>query len=155
MKTPTKKPPRISKKQKILIVATGVVVVLFGWWAWGNFSPKPLGDRLEYLGKRDYGCWFCDSKPYSRYYYGTDVDKEELKTFFHNVHFETSYNVLTTPEYRAEDMAFTIKNDDLIITFYDNKQATIKSAHLYSSNRKNLISITNSDYELLKSALVK
>ena len=74
---------RPSKKQKIILAIIGLTVVLISWWAWGNFGPNPLGDKLEYLGKKDYGCvWICDSQPGTMYYYETGMTPKEVTDYF-------------------------------------------------------------------------
>lgn len=64
-----------AKKHKIITILAVIVIIGTAWWAWVNFSSKPLGDKMEYLGKKDYGNVFgFDYHPYSVYYYGTDMD---------------------------------------------------------------------------------
>src|ERR671932_2317905 len=81
------------RKKKIsgTILGLSIVgVILLGFilwitpWVWYDNSPKPLGGRLEYVGKKHYGCWlgFCDSNPGTTSYYATDMSLEEVKSYF-------------------------------------------------------------------------
>jgi hypothetical protein len=63
------------------LIVIGVIAWLTPWVHLDN-SPKPLGDRLEYVGKFDYGCIGCDAAPGAAYYYATDMKLEEVVGYF-------------------------------------------------------------------------
>lgn len=56
-----------------------------------NQKPEPqnLGAQLEYVGRDDLGCflWWCEVKPYSVYYFATDLGLDELKGYFPKAYF--------------------------------------------------------------------
>ena len=72
------------KRHKVMTIITGILLVAVATWSISNVIPHPLGDKMEYLGKEDYGCWvgFCDSQPASIYYYGTDMDTRGVTEYF-------------------------------------------------------------------------
>jgi hypothetical protein len=72
------------KRHKTSTTLFGVGLVLLGWWVYTNFMPHPLGEKMEYLGQRDYGCWvgFCDSEPGTTYFYATDMTPREVASYF-------------------------------------------------------------------------
>jgi hypothetical protein len=71
------------KKYKTPTIIIGIGFVLFCWWAVVNFMPHPLGGKMEYLGKEDYGNMLgFDYRPYSVYYYATDMQPEEMAGYF-------------------------------------------------------------------------
>jgi hypothetical protein len=82
MKNTLSKIPTLLKRHKVLSIVALLVVLMTVWWG-VNLIPKPLGDRMEYLGKEDYGNIFgFDSLPASIYYYGTDLSVEEIPAYF-------------------------------------------------------------------------
>jgi hypothetical protein len=71
-----------AKKHKVLTTLLLLSLLLIFWWGI-SATPKPLGDKMTYLGKKDYGNWLgFDSKPASTYYYGTDIDVNNLAAYF-------------------------------------------------------------------------
>lgn len=71
------------KKHKIITIISITLIATFTLWGITNLTPHPLGTKMEYLGKEDYGCWvFCDSQPASVYYYGTDMDPKSVIGYF-------------------------------------------------------------------------
>lgn len=68
----------------ITTIIVGLLVLIGAWFFYIQPQlPRPLGDRLEYIGKRDYGCnWLCDSRPGTTYLYATDLTPPELVDYF-------------------------------------------------------------------------
>src|SRR5919202_225124 len=72
------------------LIAVGLIILgIAAWltpWVHLDNTPKPLGDRLEYIGKFDYGCGgfigMCDSAPGAAYFYATDMKLEEVVGYF-------------------------------------------------------------------------
>ena len=63
----------------ILLLAVGAI----SWLTYDTIRPHPLGDQMQYLGKENHGNILgFDSKPYSVYYYGTDMDSGAIKSYF-------------------------------------------------------------------------
>jgi len=141
--------PQKSHK-KIIITASGigaVLVILFGWWLYGATRTYPLGDKAEYVGKEDYGCYIsltiCDSDPSSVYYYATNMTQDELQHYFKGVHLEEK------PRTIDGVTDFTLKkNDNEVISIYyytDKKDAYEK--HRFQSDKKYTFSISRYDYQ--------
>jgi hypothetical protein len=143
MKKPKTKAARFSKKQIVLLLITGIVVVLVGLWSWNQIAPRPLGNDLTYIGKKDFGGWFM--KPYSRYYYETSMRQEELKSYFSQASYKSSDNILSALELRGEDMRFTSASGNFIVSYYDHPDMTLKAVGLSSS--------TSSDYDIARKSL--
>ena len=153
MKTEAKKTPRFSKKQKILTAIIGVLVILVGWWGYVQIMPHPLGERLEYLGRQNFGGWFIERS--SEYYYGTNMTQEELKTSFKKAHYDSSVQDIVghSATYSSKDMLFNSNKGGFVITYYNDANAVIESLHLPNSNKKHVISIIDSSYDIAKDAL--
>lgn len=130
-----------TKKHKIITVLVLVVIVSTAWLAWGNFSPKPLGDKMEYLGKEDYGNILgFDTHPYSVYYYGTDMSEEELVGYFdanlkHPVDNKAGY----------ADVYFTKSGEDFYMTY--------EASSNFKTSKKYTISMTDEYYNIAKKHL--
>jgi hypothetical protein len=91
---------KLSRKKKVWLgIIAGLMVVMLGWWAWNEFAPRPLGNKLEYLGKETYGNIFgFDSFPTSIYYYGTDMTVDETVDYFSKALDPISLTVLKRSE---------------------------------------------------------
>ncbi len=91
-------------KKNIFLGALGIIVILLvGWWMYGNFVPRPLGQEsnVRYIGKEDYGCWYCDASPTTLYYYTTDMRPPMLVEYFK----KASINAQETEKLQAVDSA--------------------------------------------------
>ncbi len=143
--------------KKIISITIGLpIIVAVGLWAFLSFTPKSLGDKLEYLGKEDLGggLFFSDSKPYSVYYYGTDMSKEELEKYFsHGKHRSISNSSGGGARYSFQDLYFSSKEGEFTISLYNNKDDITENASITKTNKRYVISILNSDYEAVKAAL--
>jgi hypothetical protein len=133
--------PRISRKKKVwLAVVAAVVVAGFGWWTWNEFVPRPLGDKLEYLGKEDYGNIFgFDSFPSSTYYYGTDMTSEELASYFKKAEYAPLDNLAFT------HARFMTSNGEFMFVYERNSS--------FVTNKKYVLSLPKSQYKSAKDSL--
>lgn len=131
---------RTVKRHKILSVVGALVIIFLGWWAVISLAPHPLGDKLEYLGKKDYGCWigFCDSRPASTYYYGTDMSPEEMKNIF-----SARYSPLENVAFK--NARFTTADGEFMLTY--------EPSGSFSTSKKYVVSIVNSQYVIAKKYL--
>lgn len=69
--------------QKTMIIIAILIVGVGGWITYDNVRPRPLGDKMVYLGKEDYRNIFgFDYLPASIYYYGTDLNIEDIPLYF-------------------------------------------------------------------------
>lgn len=46
--------------------------------------PANLGNELDYIGQRTYGCflWWCDSPNSTEYYFATNLSEEQVNAYF-------------------------------------------------------------------------
>jgi hypothetical protein len=146
-------------KKVIVIISTIVLIILIPilWFAYTTFSPKPLGDKLEYIGKRDYGCIiFCDSKPGSVYYYATDMNPDEMTKYFSKA---TPVNIDRVREWRNERESFwlDLKNNQskepFNLIYYFDTVNKISSLKLQSSNKPYVIKINSSQYNAIRDSI--
>lgn len=131
------------KKHKTLSIILVLIVALCAWWAWSAFAPHPLGDKMEYLGKEDYGNIFgFDSAPNSVYYYGTDMSIGEVEQYFRGVEKGHSYQT------NATVISFTHDKESFDIAYYQDKNNTS-----FNTNKKHVVSLLKEDYAPAKKAL--
>jgi hypothetical protein len=153
MKLPKNTKTTQTKPKKVIFSIIGLVVIaLGGWWAYVNFAPHPLGDKLEYLGKENLGggLFFYDYKPYSVYYYGTDMNVDEVEKYFKNA------NITSPAMDRSEYIDITLKNQrtsKLIHMSYYEDAEKIRTSNLTNSDRKHIIKINSEDYNAAKDSL--
>src|SRR5690606_3919320 len=111
---------------------------------------KPLGDKLEYIGKTDNGSWVvCDAKPGSTYYYATDMSVEEIADYF---------KATTSSPLRAFDgmTDFVLKTKDghsISIYYYTDKEKVADKGINKKVRRKAIISIPSFHYDAAKNSL--
>lgn len=158
------KTSRLSRKAKIIIsIIIGFIVLVLGISVLTNLPKADLGPKLNYIGKEDYGClpfpffFVCDSPTGSVYYFATDMSKEELKRYFTKAQFRDNPNSLggggSVSNFEYLDFVPREGGDTIVIAFYDNPQAVIKMRNLRDTSQKNVISISDEDYDLAKNAL--
>jgi hypothetical protein len=152
------------KHRRILlaIIATCLgLVVFFGVKAYSE-RPQDLGSGLEYIGKSDYGCLFiCDSAPASSYYFATDMNKEELTTYFKGATFEASPATengggSSSDGSRYWDMYFeTNANNDtgFYLTYYEDAVVRIDRYNLKRTDKSHVLSMPGSAYLTAKDSL--
>jgi hypothetical protein len=148
MKNTTK---QLSKKKKIIFGIIGIVAILGAWWAYNAFGPKPLGDKLEYIGKIDYGCIiFCDVGPGSVYYYATDMSVGEVEKYFKRA------NIESPAMQRLEYIDITLQNQrtakPIYLSYYESREG-VHASDLKKSNKKHILEINSENYSLAKDSL--
>ena len=137
------KPTSLIKKHLISTLALGTIAILVGWYMLTNPTAYPLGDKMVYLGKKDYGNILgFDYYPYSVYYYGTDMDEEELAGYFkssleHPIEDKGAYT----------DVYLTRDGVDFFLTY--------KTSSGFKTSKKHTVSITDEQYVLAKRFLDK
>lgn len=134
------------KKHKILTIILAISILLLVWWAFVNLTPKPLGDKMEYLGKVDSGggLFFRDYAPSSTYYYGTDMEPTELTGYFR----EATYAPIDN--FARKHAFFTTTEKDFMFIYLDGYA---KQSIPYTSNKKYIVSIQDSEYPIAKKHL--
>ena len=96
---------------------------------------------MEYLGKEDYGNILgFDSRPYSVYYYGTDMEPEEMKDYF-----TAQYSPQENLAYK--NASFTTDGKDFMFTYEFQSS--------FTTHKKYIVSIPDSQYNIAKNYLKK
>ncbi len=145
-----------------IICLVSVIFICICYFTYQFYKPYPLGDanKLQYIGKVDYGCWLiCDSNPASTYYYATDLNLDQVtKTLF------TKASLYKKPEFGyasgkgADDVrqywiVYGINGDWAFDAyFYDNPRTLISGYH-FATNKQHVISIDSESYDLVKNSL--
>ncbi|MDX2776570.1 hypothetical protein PV379_04360 [Streptomyces caniscabiei] len=138
---------KLIKKYPTTSIVLAALLAFLSWWAWVNFSPKPLGDKMEYLGKKDYGNIFgFDSKPYSVYYYGTDMDEGEIGQYFKDVSSPEEVSQELGDGYSAPILSFKSQKGNFTLVFYSNNLDAVMRNKSFTNTKKYLVSILDSDY---------
>lgn len=127
------------------------MVIILIWWAWGQFAPRPLGERLEYLGKRDHGNWLgFDSFPYSTYFYGTDMDAKKSIEYF------TKANLIDEPG-TSSSTSFVLQSpsgETFRVNFYTKEAFEDKYNNSPPPrNSSYILSISDSKYNAARDSL--
>ena len=139
--------------KRFWIVIGIIVALLLGWWAWSYFSPKPLGDKMEYLGQESYGSWFflSDAKPGSNYYYATNLSLEEVVAYFKKSSVEQKPTLTNGEAY------FSIKtaSGEVVYLNYYQHPNLILHQHNFPSipNKPFVLTFTSTKYDALKSSV--
>ncbi|HMH70489.1 MAG TPA: hypothetical protein VK502_03740, partial [Candidatus Saccharimonadales bacterium] len=141
-----------------LIVMSVIVALLLGWWAWSYFGPKPLGDRLEYIGRKDYGMWLplTSVTPGSTYYYGTDMSVKEVGKYFKGAEMvDTTGTLPDAASYSSQYLHYKNKNNSekFLIVHYNDAQIIIKKNQLKNTTKKYILSVDSNDYGNTKDSL--
>lgn len=124
---------------KALIAISILVIGIGGWVTYDNARPRPLGNEMVYLGKKDYGNIFgFDSKPYSVYYYGTDMDKDSFANYF-----SAKYTPLSNLDYK--NARFTDGQETFKFIYVNDAPFHTTKAHI--------VSIVSDQYEIAKKYL--
>jgi len=145
----------LRKKKIWLGIIAGLAVILIGWWAWGQFAPRPLGDRLEYLGKRDYGCaWFCDSPPSTTYSYATDMTPPELLEYFPKAQMLDEDDIDHWQDQGNFRIHFFDQNSNMFtISFRTDTAEHIRNFNLKPTTRAYIVEIESNEYQFAKDSL--
>ncbi|HYG84507.1 MAG TPA: hypothetical protein VD907_06555, partial [Verrucomicrobiae bacterium] len=124
-----------------------IAVLLVGWAIWLQIMPHPLGDKLEYVGKEDYGSWLplSSTRPASEYFYATNLSKEEVPNYFRGARLERPIEVAGS-DYRI----WLGKDNTTILLRYYQDELILKK---YSQGKKGVIGISSLKYDSLKDAL--
>jgi len=154
-----------SSKRPWLIVV-GIICFIFlslvGWWGYSIYADSqktyPLGDRLEYIGKDSYGCWIiCDSNPSSGFYYATDMNINEVVSYFRKAQLDNPEEIRPQDEGVPISFSLTLPNtqNPLYITYYDNAPRYIHDSklNLKTTSKPHLITIDSEDYTATKDSL--
>jgi len=154
----TKKSPQSSSKKRYLVFGIVAIIVILlglgGWKVCENLQSQsyPLGDGLHYIGKKDYGAPWVG--PYSVYYYTTDMEPAQLKTYFKNATYKDNPNHEggSSATYNFEDLSFNSPTGSFTFNLYSNNTAA-KDIPQKDPLKKYVLSITDSGYKYAQKAL--
>jgi hypothetical protein len=151
---------RFRKKYFIFEIIILVVLALGfgGWWAYVNFAPHPLGDKLEYLGKRNYGCIiFCDVGPGSTYYYSTNMSIEEVVRYFRQAKLDVPSRIADWRSAGETSPRIHLTNQktgkQFTIGYIENGNEIVTMYHLTPSNKLHVLEVDRDYYSSIKSSL--
>jgi hypothetical protein len=146
-----KKDPKEKKKTLInviiaavsIIIVAAIFIIRFTPWVWYDHSAKPLGSRMEYIGKHDYGCApgpCIGGEPGTTYYYATDMSIEEVESYFKEAKLKEQ------PQPESETTSIWLHNDKMddgfVINYY-------KKAYIDKETQRQL-GLKETDKDVLK-----
>lgn len=142
----------------ISIIVGGLAVVSIWFFYFQPRIPHPLGDQLEYIGKRDYGCnWLCDSPPSTTYFYTTDMTPPELADYFQNARATESQFQIERWQNRGQSFHIDFINEDsserFTIYFYLDPSEQETGIELTSHIKRYVISLNSNYYQVVKDSL--
>jgi hypothetical protein len=154
-KAPHKEPTAAERKKfyssNVFKVLTIVIVLLVGWMTLDALRAYPLGHKLDYVGKVGVGSWMplSSTPPYDVYYYGTDLNPEELADYFSG-----AKEINSLPANFESDGAFRITDHTghgIRIAFY-SKSSNLLSQNIHTT-KKYIISVASFEYETVKNLI--
>jgi hypothetical protein len=147
---------------QIGVIAVGLIILgIVAWltpWVHLDNTPKPLGDKLEYVGKFDYGCIGCDAAPGAAYFYATDMSLEEVVEYFRGAGLveeaiKESYSEAKGAQYRLNFTAKHASQRGFSLNYYDKGLYIVRRYGLHSTNKKFIIEIDSRAYQNAKDAI--
>lgn len=152
--------PRRNKILIALSIVIGIAILIGGWLYIQPRIPHPLGDQLEYIGKRDYGCagfWLCDSHPGTTYFYATDLTPPELATYFQKARATDPQFQIDRWQNRGESFHIDFINEGstkrFTIYFYTNPSEQETSTGVVQPNKKYVVSLDSDYYKTVLNSL--
>ena len=110
-----------------------------------------LDPQLEYIGKEKFNII---SNPYYVYYFSTNMSEDELKAYFQKATYTPPDTNGSSAYTNYKWLHFELQtNEKMIVTYYENTEATIKNKVLKDTGKARIIHLTDSDYELAKKSL--
>lgn len=128
-----------------------ILAAIIFYAQWQASVPKPLGDKLEYIGKVDYGCiGFCDSPPGSTYYYATDMKVEQLIGYFKGAE-ATNPSQIDNWQDRGDAPWFDFVNKQTkspftLIYYYEGNKRLHELSLSVTSSKQHVIELDQSAY---------
>ncbi len=143
---------------KRFYLVLGIIgVLLLGWWAWNQFSPKPLGDKLEYVGRSDYGSWLplSSAPPTAVYYYATDMSNESLVNYFRNATSSSSDGSALNTDYKDQYIKLKNKHSgkEFLVVYYSDGAATARQNKLSPITKSHVVTVDSFNYDIAKASL--
>ena len=157
--------PKIHSHKKIYIILSifiGIILLAVGSWMIHTATTTyPLGDKLDYIGKKQSGCYIsltiCDSVPSTAYYYATNLNRQELTEYFKkvsDVEVQTSA-VTTSTGYTYDYITFHVATtpDVIDLSYYENSDSIIHDMKLKKSTKEHVVSLNSKYYQALHDSL--
>lgn len=136
--------------RNFIICLAGIVLIGICYFIYQLYKPYPLGDvnKLQYIGKVDYGCWLiCDSNPASTYYYATDMSVDGVIAYFKNATVDQSPRTIGN----QTDFVLVRNNMSIAINYYTDKSEV--GSNWIKTDKKAIISIPSFNYQNASHAL--
>lgn len=140
--------------RNFFIFLASVILIGICYFAYQHYKPYPLGDpdRLQYIGKDDYGCWLvCDSNPASTYYYATDMPIDQTIAYFKKA------TIVEDPRQVGNEFLFGLgltNGETTYTNLYINKTEIYESKpFLKQTNKKHILLVSSFKYQALKDSL--
>jgi hypothetical protein len=138
-----------SKKKIVLIVAAALALLVAGWMVFSAVRTYPLGDRIEYMKSYTGGSYFplSISKPYTDYYYTTDMNPHEIVAYFKKAVLLDSPPHKMTGNYKLET------ENSKIVELRISENLRYNYKQFEQSSKKYVLVISDKDYDSLKQSL--
>ena len=156
---------KITKKQWWMMLASALIIV--GALIITNIvnQPKDLGDKLEYIGKKNTACeWWqvplfmgwCHDPKYD-YYFATDLSKANIETYFKNAVYKGDSQTVGA-DYNYDIVMFEMKDNsrksfELGYTDAQNTQSILGLYKSFATKKKHLVIVSGDDLSAVQKAL--
>lgn len=154
--TDKKKTTGLDRGTKMGVIAVlGIVALIIGFIVFNVTKSYPIGDNkaVVYLGKEHHGDGIV-APSYDLYYYGTDMGVEELAGYFNGTNGDP---IGIGYGYLSYDLALSVNNNKIPITFYKEKDSTYLSPPDWAraTSKNHFFYIIDDGYDGLKESLEK
>lgn len=139
-----------------IVLAFTLFFTVKGWIE----TPTDLGAKLKYIGQQQVGClpppfsFECPTGGYNDYYFATDMNSGELKSYFKEAHY-VPWESAIAEDYANHNFEFitTTGNTYFDLDFYQNTPANESSLGLPATTERYIVVITDSSYSVAKQSL--
>lgn len=131
---------KLINKKILWISVSFLLFIAITWVVFNSLRTYPLGDRLVYKEKKEYGCSvmfiICDAEQHTDYIYATSMKPDEIASYFKKatvlkkqISGSNSLYILHTQD--GKDVSLDIKksdsfNSEYIVTIYDYSYRSLK-----------------------------
>lgn len=148
---------KFTKKQWWIIATVAAIVVVFMYQLIN--TPKNIGPKLEYVGTKNVGCeWWqvpfymgwCQGPSY--YYYATDMNESQLKSYFKNANIELQPVHDIDPPYPhiSTEFRFHLGEEYATAMYHLDAQAFLtKDALDIKTDKPHIFEVNKSSYEII------
>lgn len=133
------------------ITPLALIVIIISFFVFDSIRSRPLGEKVEYVGKQSFGSIFppSSSLPYDVYYYDTNMSPEEIIAYFKKAQLTSAIKDGGTVK------SFTLKmaNDETIDLIVHNKSSEDTEAILKNTDKKYIFTVPSFKYDQLKASI--